>query len=84
MLSENERLAILRYIAALRKMAWSDRICAEQTRLPEQRARWLAERRRRLSEAWRWRRYEREYRESTIKALLRSQLQQSVMMEAAE
>lgn len=85
MLSESESAAILHYVAELRKLAWSDKICAAQSNLPKQRERWLAERRRRLIEALRWRRHEREYRKSAImKELLRSQLRQSVPLETVE
>lgn len=88
MLTEAERVAILGYVRTLRAFALDDKIQAARTRSPRRRAHLLSERRRRILEALRWRRHEREYRASTIKALLhelvRSQLQESVMMEAAE
>lgn len=83
MLSEAERIAILRYVRSLRLLARDDKLQADRTPLPIQRERYLIERRRRLKEAWRWRRHEREFRESTIRAeLLKSQLWESIRLEA--
>lgn len=83
MLSEPESAAILSYVRNLRLIARDDkRLATEQ---PHRREHHLAERRRRLIEALRWRRTERQFRASTIRReLLRSQLNESARLEAAE
>lgn len=83
MLSETERQSILAYVRNLRLIAKDDkRLAGEQ---PHRREHHLAERRRRLMEALRWRRDERRLRASTImRELLKSQLHESVRLEAAE
>lgn len=79
MLSESERIAILRYVKALRSMARDDKREAALATNPKRREHLLHEHRRRLKEAWRWRRYERDFRASTIRSLLiMSQLKQSL------
>lgn len=84
MLSKSESAAILHYVRELRRHALEDKRLAASAFNASWCEHWLSERRRHLKEAWRWRRNEREFREDTIKALLRSQLKHSLMMEAAE
>lgn len=85
MLSENERIAILNYVRNLRLIAKDDKAQARNATSPKRREHHLAERRRRLVEAMRWRKTERQFRASTImRELLRSQLHESVHLEAAE
>lgn len=79
MLTESERQSILSYVRNLRLNAKDDRRLAREATSPHRREHHLAERRNRIKEALRWRRTEREFRESTIqRELLRSQLKQSL------
>jgi len=83
MLSEAERQAILAYVRNLRTIARDDKRLADEQ--PHRREHHLAERRRRLIEALRWRRDERRLRASTIRReLLRSQLNESLHFTAAD
>lgn len=81
-----EHVNILHYVRVLRQMARDDKKQANATNLSWWKKHHAKERRRRLKEAWFWRNYERRLRgnESASTILLRSQLRESVLMEAAE